>query len=187
MPTDNYEDDRTTPRYRLTQALQLADARNTGTIPLRDVQTAFEKVQLKQKTGIENNLLAKLLRALECVSNEQTQMINVSAILQSTYKREDFCKFGIFPKILTKDERKKTTADVVSKMEQEEQKLQKRKDELDLKKKDRIRAKALADKSKTGATKPGAARGLGKNGQDEKDLREEQKEKEEFAKYDKEY
>jgi hypothetical protein len=70
LPADNYEDDRTTPRYKLTQALKLADARGTDRITLREVCTAFEKVQLRQKTGIDNNMLHRLLRSLECISNE---------------------------------------------------------------------------------------------------------------------
>lgn len=60
LPADNYEEDKSTPRYRLAQALKLADATNLDRIPFRDACTAFEKVQLKKKTGIDEKMLHRL-------------------------------------------------------------------------------------------------------------------------------
>ena len=82
-------------------------------------------------------MLERLLRALECISNEDRGMVDWSAILRSPYQREELCYFGVFPKILTKEERKKQP-EVASKFQAEEEKLARRKEELENAKAHRI-------------------------------------------------
>lgn len=113
-------------------------------------------------------------------------MVKCSDILQSTYKREDFSIHGVFPKILTRDERKKPTTEQKTKIQIDEEKLAKRKKEMEDAKEARLHQKALADKSKM--SKLGGASRMGRvPGVDEKDLREQQREEEEQAKYDRDY
>jgi len=76
-------------------------------------------------------MLERLLKALECVADSYRETISWNGILQATYKREDNCMYGKFPKILTKDERKKPI-ETVSKLQLEEDKLHHRKQEMDL-------------------------------------------------------
>jgi hypothetical protein len=91
----------------------------------------------------------------------------------------------VFPKILTRDERKKTGPETKTKIQQEEEKLLKRKQEMETAKEARISQKALQDKTKKANL--GGGRSMGNANQDEKDRREQQKEVEEQAKYDRDF
>jgi hypothetical protein len=132
LPAEIYEDDKSTPRYKLSQALDLADATKTNRIPFRDVFIAFQKINLETKTGINKNMLRRLLIALECFSNVEQDIVSCSDILQSTYKREDLSMYGVFPSIKAKEPIKKTNVtESKSKIQNEEEKLMKRKKEME--------------------------------------------------------
>jgi hypothetical protein len=98
---DPVEDETITTRYKLTNSLRLKDPTGLGYIPFSEVAMAFGTIQLRQHTGIDDSMLERLLRALQCINNEDRKMINYNDILRAPYQREDHCQSGVFPKIVS--------------------------------------------------------------------------------------